>query len=266
MKHEHPHLTEVATYSRGSKRLDYILGSPEVAHALLSCGYEPFNYRYHTDHRAYFLDLDTQLLFGATIQPLAKFSDRILHSNNIRQVTKYIQIKHKMLSACNAFERGNRLEHPDDRHQFAERLDKDVLRCSVSAEKRLKRYKEPAWSIELAEGRKKVSILNKALSMAKTRTDHLEILNHEMTKLATPILFPETIAECSNALRSAKREVSDIIHRSFATRESERDEMIARLEADITADAKKAKAKAKKSRRDTKAVPETQNFTTDKAS
>ena len=187
MRLQHPHLSEVATYARGRKRLDYALGSPEVAHALENCGYEQFNYRYHTDHRAYFLDFNTRILFGATIQPLAKFTDRILHSNNIRQVTQYIQMKHQMLKACNAFERGNRLENPDNRHEFAERLDADVLRCSLSAEKRTKRYKEPAWSVELADARRKVSVLKKALSMAKTQVDHIDILEKEINLLNSPI-------------------------------------------------------------------------------
>ena len=52
MRFQHPHLVEVATYARGSKRLDYVLGSVEIANAIENCGYEPFNFRYHTDHRA----------------------------------------------------------------------------------------------------------------------------------------------------------------------------------------------------------------------
>jgi hypothetical protein len=57
-------------------------------------------------------------------------------------------------------------------------------------------------------------------------------------------LFPETISECSKALRDAKREVSTIIQRSFSTRENEREQKIARLEEDVI-DPKKSKAKAK---------------------
>ena len=158
------------------------------------------------------------ILLEATIQPLATFTDRVLHSNNIRQVTNYIQIKHRMLTACNAFERGNQLAQTDNRHDFAERLDADVLRCSLSTEKRIRKYKEPAWSIELAEARKKVSILNKSLSMARTNIDHTEIIQRDMNKLATPILYPESVEECSTELRKAKREVSEIISRSFKTR------------------------------------------------
>ena len=244
MRIQHPHLIDIATYARGRKRLDYVLGSPEIAHSIETCGYEPFNFRYHTDHRAYFIDLNTKILFGAAIQPLAKYTDRILHSNNIRQVTKYIQVNYKMLTACNAFEQGNQLENPDNRHAFAERLDADVLQSSLSAEKQIKKYKEPAWSMELSEARKKVSILNKALSMAKTRIDLIHILQQEMNTLSTPILFPESIQECSLELRKAKREVADIIHRSFATRESEREKQIADLEAEL-GHTKAAKAKIK---------------------
>jgi hypothetical protein len=224
--------------------LDFVLGSHDIAIAIINCGYESFNFRYHTDHRAYFVDINTNILFGSNLQPLAKFTDRILHSNNIRQTTKYIQLKHKMLTACNAFARGNQLENPDDRHTFAERLDADILRCSLSAEKKLRKYKDPPWSIELAEARRKVSILSKVLSMARTGLENIDQINKEMEQLTTPMLFPATVSECSKALRDAKREVSAIIQRSFSTRENERQQQIARLEADVI-DQKKSKAKAK---------------------
>jgi hypothetical protein len=100
----------------------------------------------------------------------------------------------------------------DNRHEFAKRLHADVLRSSLSAEKRIKKFKEPAWSIELAEARKKVSILSKALSMAKTRINNVGILQQEMSNLSSPILFPETIQECSAELRNAKLELPKCVY------------------------------------------------------
>lgn len=120
LKTQHGHLSEPATYARGHKRLDYALATPAVANAVIACGYEPFNYRFHTDHRAIFLDFDTQKLFGSTTQSLVNYPLRNLHSNNIRQVTSYVQEKHRLLSQCNAFERGNQLEASGNRHKFAE--------------------------------------------------------------------------------------------------------------------------------------------------
>jgi hypothetical protein len=64
MQHQHQYLNEPATYARGHKRLDYALGTHAVARATIACGYEPFNFRFHTDHRAFFIDFDTQTLFG----------------------------------------------------------------------------------------------------------------------------------------------------------------------------------------------------------
>jgi hypothetical protein len=80
--------------------------------------------------------------------------------------------------------------------------------------------------------------------MAKTGLDNRDIIHQEMEQLATPILFPETVSECSKALRDAKREVSTIIQRSFNTRDNEREQQIAHLETDVI-DPKKSKAKAK---------------------
>jgi hypothetical protein len=69
--------------------------------------------------------------------------------------------------------------------------------------------------------------------MKKTKIDHEEILQKEIQNLAEAIDFPQSIEDCSTALKRAKKDVKDIIDRSFATRESERDEQIAKLEAEI---------------------------------
>jgi hypothetical protein len=86
-----------------------------------------------------------------------------------------------MLSAWNAFERSKRIEQEGDRHAFAERLDADVTRTSLIAERRVQRYKIPEWLMELLDNaRKKVSALSKILSMAKTGVDHTHIVGNEM--------------------------------------------------------------------------------------
>jgi hypothetical protein len=51
--------------------LDDGLATHRVASALRSCGYEAFNERFPTDHRAYYFDFDTDALFGNKIQTLA---------------------------------------------------------------------------------------------------------------------------------------------------------------------------------------------------
>ena len=65
-----------STYNRGQARLDYFLVSQSILPTITSHGYEPFYMRSHSDHRGFFVDLDTKLIFGAVTQPLAPMSGR----------------------------------------------------------------------------------------------------------------------------------------------------------------------------------------------
>jgi hypothetical protein len=147
--------TPPATYARGKTCLDYGLATRRVANALISCGYESFNERFSTDHRAYFFDLDNDLLFGNMTQKISSPAHRVLKSNNVEQVTAYIKFKFDFLQSRNAFRRAEQLTLPGNRHVFAERLDSDVLKASLDAEKRIKSFREPAWSIALSKARRK---------------------------------------------------------------------------------------------------------------
>lgn len=114
--------------------MDYVFATENVAASAIKAGYEPFNIRYPTDHRMYFVDLSLSRLFGIRIQPLAKHETRFLESTNINQVTAYIEKKYELLNHHNVFERMQRLNQPGNRHRFAEQLDKDVTEASLAAE------------------------------------------------------------------------------------------------------------------------------------
>jgi hypothetical protein len=230
---QHPHLQDPATYARGKKRLDYALGSARISAAVQACGYKAFNYRFHTDHRAYYIDLNTEILFGSATQTLAPYSSRILHSNNIKQVIQCIKEKHALLLNCISFERAEQLSKPDERHQFAERLDANILRMSIIVESRTQQFREPPWSVELANARHHMSTLSKALTMARTGLDHTAILQREMEKHPDNP-FIRIPATCSNKLKQAKARVREIVNGSFATRESEQDQRIEQLELEIS--------------------------------
>lgn len=163
MKYRHQDLSP-ATYSRGRSRLDYGLATQHIVASLTRCGYEAFNARFSTDHRAYFFDFNTDQLFGSATQTLASPTVRMLKSNNVEQVTKYIKETYDRMLARNVFNRAEQLRQPGNRHEFAERLDKDVVKTSLDAEKTTKFFGEPAWSVELDTARRKVSILKKCLS------------------------------------------------------------------------------------------------------
>jgi hypothetical protein len=212
-----------ATYARGSKWLDCALAS------------SLFNSRLVSDHRGYFFDFDTKKLFGAETQTLASRTNRGLASNNPVQVTAYIREIHALLTASNAFDRANRLQHQGIRHQHAECLDKDMLHASLTAEQRIPTFETPAWSQELARARQLVVILNKQLAALRTGIDHHQRILKQATQTLLPqISVPTAYEECSALLRQTKAEINEIIKTSFARRDDERNREINGLEKSAT--------------------------------
>jgi hypothetical protein len=211
-----------ATFARGSQCIDYGFATPHVLRALRRCGYEQFSARFTTDHRAYFFDFDTTELFGTLTPTLASPANRILKSNNLRQVTSYIKEKYEYLRRCNAFERAKLLGQPGERHRYAERLDQDMLQASLVAERRIQRFGEPAWSLALDQARKRVAILKKCLTMVRTRLDLMNVVQSANDALTEPMILPYTKRECCLRLRQAKRELKEIVATSFKRREEER--------------------------------------------
>jgi exonuclease III len=212
-----------ATYARGRLRLDYALATDHVARSLSKAGYEPFNSRFPSDHRAYFLDFDTKLLFGTDTQQLGQPSNRIFRSNNVAQNTQYIKAKYDLLTTHNAFDRGDRLSLPGDRHQYAERLDRDVVAASIAAEKQMKKYGAPSWSVALDKARKLVTML----VHGSDRIGHHQVyIPPTQAEWDEPFIPSTTIHECSTQLREAKQKVNEIVKSSFSHREKELRERI----------------------------------------
>jgi exonuclease III len=220
-----------STYARGRLRLDYGLATKRVADSLVAAGYEAFNERFPTDHRAYYFDLNTEKLFGAPTQQLSPPGLRLMQSTNIKQVTQYIREKYRQLEQSNAFSRGYQLSLPGNRHRFAERLDRDVLQASLSSEQKVHKFLLPAWSIALARSREKESTLKKCLSMSRMGRDTSTLLQAALTKgiFESPDSFPSSTKECIDQLRSARREVKEIVAESFKRRENELQDKIQNL-------------------------------------
>jgi hypothetical protein len=224
-----------ATYARGSKRLDYALASPTICKALRASGYEEFNSRISSDHRGYYFDFDTQQLFGSDTQQLVSHTKRKFSTANVNQVTAYIRRKHQLLTDSNAFGRGTKLLTQGNRHAFAERLDQDVLRASLTAELDLPVFGAPVWSQDLVVARKKVSILQKQLSAIRTGLEYRSRNSDTHMYWEPPLVVPNTYKECSSLLRTAKLEVRDIVSQSFERRDNERRQRLQGLDASANA-------------------------------
>ena len=223
--------TPPATYARRRTRLDIALATTDVANALSTAGYEPFYARFPSNYRSYFLDFDTQKLFGIDTQILGQFSDRILRLNNVAQTTQYIKAMHDMLLQHNAFERGNQLlTHPGEKHEFAERLDRDVVPASLAAEQQINKVGTPAWSLALDKAWKEVTRLTKCLSTALTGLLTLpDTSSQREVEWVQPLSPSMTIQECSTKLREAKRIVRDVVDSIVQHRQTENRERIKAL-------------------------------------
>ena len=193
-------------------------------------------------HRAYYVDLAIDQLLGIQLQPLSKFEPRILKSNNLQQVTAYIRAKHKHLKDHNVFARIRQLDNQGNRHQFAERIDKDVVAASLAAEKVIPRFHKPQWSVALANARRKVQVLTKWLSAKRTGIRITEVINLEWQKVLPTYDLPTTKQLGTEMLREAKREVKAIVQDSYQRRDRERRECIEALASSTKrADATEAK-------------------------
>jgi hypothetical protein len=64
-------MPNVETCTQGKDRLDYVLISSHIQHAITTCGYEPFNKQLFSKHHSYFVDFDEPQLFGNHLQRLA---------------------------------------------------------------------------------------------------------------------------------------------------------------------------------------------------
>ena len=122
------------------------------------------------------------------------------------------------------------MTHPGDRHAFAERLDNDIREASLAAEKTLKLFGEPEWSVALAQARKKRKLLSQLLSVIRTGLVIQESVIQGLRELDTSIEFPLTRQECSQKLRQAAAEVQTLVASSYARRDEERTRRLQHLD------------------------------------
>jgi len=94
--HHHGIQPYFPTYERGSRRLDYGIGSATLLPFLTRCGYLPFFQGVKSDHRGLFLDISHEIIDGLT-----RFPSRYLHSEYRRDVFRYKEYVFKEFNSHN---------------------------------------------------------------------------------------------------------------------------------------------------------------------
>ena len=140
------------TYQRGTKRIDYVLLSPNLINFVSAAGYDPFGYRIPSDHRGFYVDFNTEALLNQGIVPLAPPERRTFLSTSSGVVQKYVTARLKYLHDHRFFERLANLAAtnlPDP--LLAESLDRDFQRAAIHAGRICSRRQSTPWSPQLAK-------------------------------------------------------------------------------------------------------------------
>lgn len=217
----HPNRSLPPTYFRGIKCLDHAFGSQRFLDAALRCGYEPYSFRFHSDHRALYLDFRLELLFNTKLSPPLNTVPRRLKSQSMEKVVKYIDLKYKYLEEHNFFERLQILTSHQPNDILVEKLDKTLTQASLFAESAIKIFPEPLWSVNIVRARMRVTFFKlclaeiqhkRTVSAAKQRLQH---------QYGSAFESYSTIGECLQLLRSAQKHLRQCLKNHRLHREQE---------------------------------------------
>ena len=83
------------------QRIDFALGSPDLLPSITKCGYQPIGKNYKGDHRGFYIDFDTEQLFGTQVLEVVKPMKRGIQSKDKKNRARYVQAKFKELDQHN---------------------------------------------------------------------------------------------------------------------------------------------------------------------
>ena len=239
MTHFHPIAGEVPTYARGSKRLDYVFCTQNVLSSITACGIEPFNQNILSDHRGIFVDWDEPSLFGSATSPMAPKAVRKLQSHRLQAKGNYITLFHEYCVKHRVFDRITKLQATEfPIWSQANKLDRDITRGMLHAEKQCRQVGRDPWSPKLKKARLKVEIFKLALSMHRNGIDYSQQIERAIVNFVDLIEVPATLEEIKISLSHAQRELRTVL--TTATEERKKFLQAQQRAAVIASDPKEA--------------------------
>jgi gas vesicle protein len=137
----YPDHQEFKTYNRGSRRIDFVLTTANIADKITNFVYEPFMYRLNGDHQGAHFDISEKILFGNEQGKSYDPDGRLISSKYPKAVTRYLQTVTNHLKHQNVFERIQKLmesEHPNN--EEAERIDKEITQACEHGENECRKH------------------------------------------------------------------------------------------------------------------------------
>jgi hypothetical protein len=133
---------EISTYTRGKKRLDYILTSQNLIPFINQAGYLSFFEANESDHRGLFVDVSNHLLDNKV--ELKRPSKRMIgSSSNGKEIYDYKQMVHQDAINKKLYERAKEAyvhtflpKPPDNMEQVLAKIDRQISESVLRAERK----------------------------------------------------------------------------------------------------------------------------------
>jgi hypothetical protein len=166
--HSHQHgIVDITTYTRGTKRLDYVLVTPRLVDHILRSGYEPFHARIASNHRGYFVDFNLAEFLDRQLPSFFSASSRAIrgsHPSNI--TTKYVEYLDEYLQERDMYRKAKEQKYWYEKDNL-EKLDRIITRGMLEAEDQCRIHHRQPWSKEVNEVVTMANILRISLSSLK---------------------------------------------------------------------------------------------------
>jgi hypothetical protein len=219
--------SEIPTRKEG-RRIDYLLASSAVASAVVRCGALHFDHVVDSDHRGLFLDLNIDTLLGGRPPTLSSAALRGIDSTNPKQCKHYLDCLTTFFKNHRIVERCTKLQRWTKRHgltprlkQRWEKLDLDITRGCLHAERSAGRKERPAWSEELHHAHLSVVYLKIAIRALHRNRDFTAAVAPFLgsSDSFTPPSFTDLPSACT-ALQAATATLKEIRANAKAYREA----------------------------------------------
>jgi hypothetical protein len=168
-----------STHIDGQSRIDFVFATPRVVEACTHAGYEPFWHGFETDHRGFFLELENAVLFGNQTAVIQSPSRRGLTSKSFKHCKTYIASRWKHLHHHKWFQRlRTALQQEEVPATTLGALDQDWTASALVAEKACQTYPARPYSQEIAQLRRRKTVISHLISSKKKGISFEHTIRH----------------------------------------------------------------------------------------
>jgi hypothetical protein len=204
-------IVDITTYTRGTKRLDYVFVTPRLVDHILRSGYEPFHARIASDHRGYFVDFALKGFLDRQLPSILSASSRAIRGTHPSNITKYVEYLDEYLKERDIYRNAKEQKYWYEKNKL-EKLDRIITKGMLEAEDQYRIHHREPWSKEVNEVMITANILRINLSSLRNNIDCSKQIAQKQSLLKIQIEVPESIEEAKKALGVAQKNCRTLIN------------------------------------------------------